>query len=68
MTIYDRADVVITAQPSLIENCPENKTVIKVVKPYNKNIETKYSFGSMMDIINDPDRTLIKIIENKTEE
>lgn len=67
MTIYDRADVVITAQPSLIENCPENKTVIKVVKPYNKNIETKYSFGSMMDIINDPDRTLIKIIENKTE-
>jgi len=68
MTIYDRADVVITAQPSLIENCPEGKTVIKVVKPYNKNIETKYSFDSMMDIINDPNETLIKIIENKIEE
>ena len=67
MTIYDRADVVITAQPSLIENCPENKTVIKVTKPYNKEIETKYSFDSMMDIINDPNETLIKIIENKIE-
>ena len=68
MTIYDRADVVITAQPSLIENCPENKTVIKITKPYNKEIETKYSFNSMMDVINDPDKTLIKIIENKSEE
>ena len=68
MTIYDRADVVITAQPSLIENCPEGKTVIKVEKPYNKEIEAKYTFKSMMAIINDPDETLIKIIENKTEE
>jgi len=68
MTIYDRADVVITAQPSLIENCPEGKTVIKIVKPYNKEIETKYSFNSMMDVINDPNETLIKIIENKIEE
>lgn len=68
MTIYDRADVVITAQPSLIENCPEDKTVIKIVKPYNKEIETKYSFNSMMDVINDPNETLIKIIENKIEE
>ena len=68
MTIYDRADVVITAQPSLIENCPEGKTVIKVEKPYNKEIETKYTFKSMLDIINDPNETLIKIIENKIED
>ena len=67
MTIYDRADVVITAQPSLNDNYPQDKTVIKVIKPYNKDIETKYSFKSMLDIINDPDKTLIKIIENKNE-
>lgn len=66
MTIYDRADVVVTAQPSLIENCPDGKTVIKINKPYNKEIETKYSFDSMMDIINDPNETLIKIMENNT--
>lgn len=68
MTIYDRADVVITAQPSLIENCPEGKTVIKINKPYNKDIETKYSFNSMMDIINDENKTLIKIMDNKSED
>ena len=67
MTIYDRADVVITAQPSLIENCPEGKCVIKINKPYNKEIETKYSFNSLMDVINDEDETLIKIMDHKIE-
>jgi hypothetical protein len=64
-TIYDRADIVITAQPSLIENCPEDKVVIKVNKPYNKEIETKYSFDSLMDIINDENETVIKILEHR---
>lgn len=67
MTIYDRADVVITAQPSLIENCPEGKCVIKINKPYNKEIETKYSFNSLMDVINDKEETLIKIMDHKIE-
>jgi hypothetical protein len=67
MTIYDRADVVITAQPSLIENCPEGKCVIKINKPYNKEIETKYSFNSLIDVINDKDETLIKIMDREIE-
>lgn len=65
MTIYDRADIVITAQPSLIENCPEGKYVIKINKPFNKDIETKYSFDSMLDVINDENETVIKILENR---
>lgn len=68
MTIYDRADIVITAQPSLIENCPEDKTVIKINKPYNKDIETKYSFKSMMDVINDENETIINLINNNNGE
>lgn len=65
MTIYDRADIVITAQPSLIENCPEGKYVIKINKPYNKDIDTKYSFNSLMDVIQDENETIIKILENR---
>lgn len=63
--IYDRADIVITAQPSLIDKCPEGKTVIKINKPYNKDIEAKYSFDSMLDVINDENETIIKILENR---
>ena len=65
LTIYDRADIVITAQPSLIEECPEDKYVIKINKPYNKECESLYSFDSMMNVINDKDETIIKILENR---
>jgi hypothetical protein len=65
MTIYDRADVIITAQPNLIEKCPDGKCVIKINKPYNKEIESKYSFDSLMDVIKDKEETLIKIMDHK---
>lgn len=67
LTIWDRCDILITANPKLIENCPENKTVLVVTTPYNKNIESNYRFKSLMDIINDENQTIIKLIENRNE-
>lgn len=67
MTIWDKCDVLITTNPRLIENCPENKTVIVITTPYNKNIETKYRFNSLLDVINDTDETIINLIENNNE-
>ena len=65
MTIYDKADIVITTQPSLIEQCPENKIVIKIETDYNKDIETQYSYKSLSSLINDPKKLIINILENK---
>jgi hypothetical protein len=65
MTIYDKADIVITTQPSLIEQCPENKIVIKIETDYNKDIETKYTYKSLSNVINDPEQLIINILENK---
>lgn len=65
MTIYDKADIVITTQPSLIEQCPENKIVIKIETDYNKDIETKYTYKSLSNVINDPKQLIINILENK---
>lgn len=65
MTIYDKADIVITTQPSLIEQCPEDKIVIKIETDYNKDIETKYSYKSLSNVINDPEELIINILENK---
>jgi hypothetical protein len=61
-TIWDRCDILITANPNLIENAPEGKTVVKIEMPYNKNVETKYTFKSLMDVINDENETIIKIL------
>lgn len=66
-TIYDRADIVITAQPSLIENCPKDKIVIKINKPYNKDIKVDYSFDSIMQVINDDKETIINLIKEKVD-
>ena len=65
LSIYDRADIVITCQPSLIEECPEDKFVFKIKRDYNKDIETKYEFNSLIDLIKDENNTLVKILENK---
>lgn len=64
-TIYDRADIVITANPNLIERCPEGKTVVKIDAPYNQNVETEYTYKSFLDVINDPEHKIIDIIEDK---
>lgn len=61
-TIWDRCDILITANPNLIKNVPEGKTVIKIETPYNISAEAKYSFKSMTDVINDPNETVIKIL------
>ncbi|MCD8206589.1 MAG: hypothetical protein LUD72_01485 [Bacteroidales bacterium] len=71
MTVWDKCDVVITANPSLIENAPEDKVAIKIWSPYNKDVECKYEFESFSDLMLDDTHTLQNIINNyfdKTED
>lgn len=65
-TIWDKCDVLITANPNLIANKPEGKHVFKINTPYNKNTETltEFTFDSLCDIIHDENNTLINLIEN----
>jgi len=67
-TIWDRCDILITANPNLIENAPEGKIVFKIEMPYNVMAECKYSFKSLNDIINDENETLIKILNGEENE
>lgn len=64
-TIWDRCDILITANPNLIENVPDGKIVFKIETSYNKSVETKFSFKSLMDIINDENETIIKILNHE---
>lgn len=64
-TIWDRADIVITANPKLLASKKEGKVAIKVSQSYNMNEDCKadYTFDSMMDIITDKGFTIEKIIQ-----
>lgn len=64
-TIWDKCDILITANPNLIENKPEDKYVFKIKTPYNTETKTDFEFDSLCDIINDENETLIKLIEEE---
>ena len=64
MTMWDKCDIMITANPNLLESKPEGKISFKINCPYNKEANGTYEFDSMLDIIHDTNNTLINLIEN----
>lgn len=47
--MWDQVDVLITANPNLILDKPEDKTVIKFVRDYNQNIECDLEISTLSD-------------------
>ena len=64
-TVWDRCDILITANPLFLSSVPEGKTVVKINKSYNKDIETEYVFDSMSDVIKDEDNIFYNLIEDE---
>lgn len=54
-TVWDKCDVLITANPLFFNNKKEGKTIIKINKEYNKNYSSNMAYESLLDIINDKD-------------
>jgi hypothetical protein len=48
--MWDSIDVLLTANPNLLLNHPEGKTVIKYETTYNKDIETEYSITKLKEL------------------
>lgn len=63
MTIWDKCDVLITANTHLLENKPECKKSVKIDMPYNKDIESDFSYSSFMELLED--NTFIKKLMEK---
>ena len=61
LTIWDKCDVLITANPKLLDNKPEGKVSIKIITEYNKENESNLSFYSLNDFLNNEENT-IKLI------
>lgn len=60
--MWDKADIIITANPNLISATPEGKHSFKINAPYNKEVKGTFEFDSLIDIIKD-EKTIEKIIE-----
>lgn len=64
-TIWDRCDILITANPKLIKSKPEGKEVIKINAAYNTDAETRFSFDSLKELIDDPRHIVNCMLEDK---
>jgi hypothetical protein len=52
-TIWDKCDVLITANPKLLLNKPDGKTSIKINTTYNTELEADYEYDSMVEFMED---------------
>ena len=58
--MWDNIDILLTANPDLLLNKPDNKIVIKFITDYNKNVKSEYEISSLSDL----ELTIKKIEEN----
>jgi hypothetical protein len=49
-SIWDEVDVLVSANPSLIEDHPENKVVIKFNTQYNKTNKSEHEISSLKEL------------------
>lgn len=51
--IWNVCDVLITADPSLLENKPEGKVSVKIVAPYNSEAESDLTYDTLSALLDD---------------
>lgn len=50
-TIWDRCDVLITANPKLLQEKPEGKTSVKITTDYNTDVKADFAYDNMLDFL-----------------
>jgi hypothetical protein len=58
--VWDNVDVLLTANPDLIKNKPDNKIVIKYNTKYNEDVESEFKISTLSDFA-----LLLKKIESE---
>ena len=57
LTIWDRCDVLITANPKLLENKPEGKKSVKIKTDYNKDVSADFEYNNMLEFLENDGNT-----------
>lgn len=70
--VWDKVDILITANPKYIDSVPEGKTLIKIIRPFNEQVDDNNSVGfeayNIIDLIEvyerNDDGEVIKTLNN----
>lgn len=60
---WEKCDIIITANPNIILNKPEDKIAIKINAPYNEEVKCDLVYEGLMDFLNDGE--IIELLYNK---
>ena len=63
--MWDKCDIIITANPKLLSMTPDGKHSFKINAPYNKEVKGTYEFDTIVELIQDKDKTVEKIINGE---
>lgn len=66
LSIWEKCDILITADKKLLSNKPNGKISVKINMPYNTNVISDYNFDSLMEILKS-ENFLKNVIKNKNE-
>lgn len=61
--VWDKCDVLVTANPNILSNIPEGKVCVKINTSYNNEIESEFNYDSLMLFLNDTE--IIKKLNDK---
>jgi len=63
--VWDYVDVLITADPEILDNKPSGRISVKVINHYNKNCQSDYTVIDLKEILDDK-KLLEKILNTQT--
>jgi len=63
---WDHVDILITANPIILDNKPEDKISIKQIYSYNKDCESDYTINGFDEVVEDDYALLYKASKTKT--
>lgn len=62
-TVWDKCDVLISANPRFFNNKKDGKKIIKINKDYNKECIADFNYNSLLEVIQD--KTFVSKIKNE---
>lgn len=62
--IWNKCDVLVTADPKLLQEKPEGKTTVKITMPYNEDIKSDYEFDGFGDFLKEGENIIEKLMGN----
>ena len=62
LKMWDKCDILITANPKLLDATPEGKISFKVKCPYNEKSKGTYEYNSLTEILTDEKNTLLNLL------